>query len=105
MKQVYDSYRDNSNVVFLAIQTVFEGHSFNTFKKLVPTQDKYGLPIPMGHDDSTHSDKYPVPTTMLEYRSGGTPWVIIIDSKGQVAYNQFHIEKDSAFKLIDKLLQ
>ncbi len=105
MKQVYDKYRDNSNVVFLAIQTVFEGHSFNTFKKLVSTQDKYDLSIPMGHDASTHSNKYPVPTTMLEYRSAGTPWVIIVDPEGRVAYNEFHIEKDSAFKLIDNMLQ
>ncbi len=69
------------------------------------TQDKYDLPIPMGHDDSIHSDKYPVPTTMLEFRSAGTPWVVIIDPEGQVAYNQFHIKKESTFNLIDKLLQ
>ncbi len=103
MQQVYDRYKDNPKVAFLAIQTVFEGHSFNTFKKLIPTQDKYQLPIPMGHDDSTHSNKYPVPTTMQEYRSGGTPWVVIVDPKGKVAFNQFHIKKESAFKLIEDL--
>jgi hypothetical protein len=41
---------------------------------------------------------------MRSYRSGGTPWTVIIDPDGWVAYNHFHIEAESAAALIEKLL-
>jgi len=104
MKKVYDVYKNNENVAFLAIQTTFEGHRTNTKDKLVPTQGKYDLWVPMGHDASKHSKTYPVPETMLDYRTGGTPWTVIIDRNGKVAFNNFHIKKEDAIELIDNLI-
>lgn len=104
MKSVYDRFKNNDEVVFLVVQTVFEGHFINTFDKLESTQEKFKLPIPMGHDDSKYSEKHHVPTTMVNYRTGGTPWVVIIDKKGMVVFNQFHIQADNAVELIRTLL-
>ena len=104
MKKIYDAYKNNENIVFLAVQTTFEGRTTNTKDKLVPTQVKYDLPVPMGHDASSHSSTYPIPKTMFDYRSGGTPWVVIIGRDGKVAYNNFHIKKEDAIKLINNLI-
>ena len=47
----------------------------------------------MGHDPGDpQADR--IPKTMRDYRSGGTPWVVIINPGGQVIYNDFHINAD-----------
>ncbi len=104
LKKVYNRFKGNESVVFAAIQTVFEGHSVNTKDKLADTQEKYDLPIPMGHDGLFVSTSMPIPKTMADYRSGGTPWVVIIDKKGMVAFNDFHIQFNDAQKLIMDLI-
>ncbi len=104
MKKIYDTYKNSENIVFLAVQTVFEGHGTNTKDKLVLTQERYNLQIPMGHDASVYSTNYPVPKTMFNYRSRGTPWVVIISRDGRVAFNNFHIQQDDAIGLINKLI-
>ena len=42
---------------------------------------------------------------MARYRSGGTPWVVILDRDSVVRYNGFHSSVDHADKLISTLLQ
>ncbi len=104
MKKVYKKYKNHEQVVFAAIQTVFEGHSINSQSKLRSTQKKFNLPVPMGHDGKPLSNKLPIPRTMAEYRSGGTPWVVILDKKGTVIFNDFHIPFKDAVKLINNLI-
>ena len=41
---------------------------------------------------------------MKRYRSGGTPWVVIIDRKGVVRFNNFHNSPKKSIALIDSLL-
>jgi hypothetical protein len=31
---------------------------------------------------------------MEDYRSGGTPWFIVIDPKGEVIFNDFRLDSD-----------
>lgn len=103
LKELTKIFKDNDNVEFLAVQTVFEGYSINTPDKLRKNQLKYGLKIPMAHaagNPQTHG----TPEIMRKYRSGGTPWTVIIDPVGRVVYNQFHIEAALADTLIRKLL-
>jgi hypothetical protein len=40
---------------------------------------------------------------MQRYRTGGTPWAIVIDSKGTVRYNDFHAEVFQMADLINQL--
>ena len=101
LQAVEKHYSDNEDVVFVAIQTVFEGFHTNTSAKAKSTVDDFDLDIPVGHDpgpDNTSS------LVMRRYRSGGTPWTVIIDRNGVVRYNDFSIQPDVAVSLVDRLL-
>ena len=87
----------------MAIQTVFEGFQYNTPDKVRKNQLKYNLNIPMAHV-AGNPDTHKVPEIMRKYRTGGTPWTVIIDPSGEVVYNGFHIEVDQAVSLIRVLL-
>ena len=71
----------------------------NTFggTKLIAMQ--YGLEIPIGQSGSEDEPSQ----VMKNYRTGGTPWVIIIDKQGIVRYNNFHIKAEYAIQGIDAL--
>lgn len=82
---------------------MFEGYRINTADKLRKNQLKYNLQIPMAHaagNEQTHD----LPAIMRDYRSGGTPWTVIIDPAGKVVFNNFHIDAEPAVALIDMLL-
>ena len=84
-------FHDHPEVEIAAIQTVFEGHHTNTVEDVRKLQLQYELPIVMGHDPGDpKTDTRPV--TMVEYFTGGTPWLILIDPKGTVVYNNYHID-------------
>jgi len=87
-------------IKFVTIQTTFEGYSSNSFEKGVETLKKYNLSdLPMGQSGEKNSrSKF-----MKNYRTGGTPWVIIIDKNGIVRYNDFHIGVKQATELMVKL--
>ncbi len=104
LKKLTDAFKDHKRVKFLAVQTVFEGHRFNTGDKLRKNQLKFDLKIPMAHDPGKDRPNG-VPRTMRDYRSGGTPWTVVIDPLGRVVYNQFHIDPDKAVELINRLLE
>ena len=99
LKKVSDHFAKDDAVVFAAVQTVFEGHSVNTVDKVKEIAEKYGLNMPMGHSGS----KTERPPIMTGYRTGGTPWTIIIDAKGKVAFDGFHIQSAQAIELIEDL--
>ncbi len=82
---------------------MFEGHSINTEDKLRKNQLKYELQIPMAHA-AGNQQKHDAPQIMHNYRSGGTPWTVIIDPSGKVVFNHFHIDAEPAVDFINKLL-
>ena len=88
-------------MAFVAVQTVFEGFETNTAKAAKETGDEFGLTIPVGHDDGPDSKRSYL---MKRYRSGGTPWVVIIDREGVVRFNNFHNSPKKSIALIDSLL-
>ena len=94
-----DVLSDNDQVVFFAIQTVFEGIHTNTKEKLLETQQKYQLNIPFGHDVGNEKTGNRS-TTMYNYKTGGTPWFIFIDENDQVVFNDFHINVDKAIEYL-----
>ena len=103
LKKLTEKFIGNQAVVFLAVQTVFEGYGYNTKEKLRKNQLKYSVKVPMAHAAGSPEDHIP-PQIMINYRSGGTPWTVIIDPQGWVAYNHFHIEAQPAAVFIEKLL-
>lgn len=102
LQKMTDALKDNDKVVFLAIQTVFEGSHTNTKDKLLKTQKQYNLTIPFGHDvgDETTNNRS---STMYNYRTGGTPWFIFIDQKGQVVFNDFHLDEAKAIEYLKEV--
>ena len=75
---------------FAVIQSVFEGFEENTADKLRPTQDRYGLTIPFGHD--MQPEGAGLSSFMQDYQTGGTPWFTVINPDGRVIYGDFHLD-------------
>lgn len=103
LKKVADAFDGDERVSVAAVQTVFEGFSSNTREAVRELQLRYELPIPMGHDPGTPDGEH-LPSTMLSYRTGGTPWVIVIEPGGRVAYNDYHIDGDKFIELLRREL-
>ncbi len=81
------------------MQTTFEGFSYNGIEQAKEVAKKYKLNIPIGQSGTRgHRSKL-----MAGYRTGGTPWTIIIDKQGVVRYNDFHVDPSYAIKMIDQL--
>jgi len=85
-------FKGDEEVAFVAVQTVFEGFSSNTLKRAGETAARYDLDIPIGHSGSAGQFS----SLMRNYRTGGTPWTIIIDKQGVVRFNSFRIEAEDA---------
>ncbi|MDP6945669.1 MAG: TlpA disulfide reductase family protein [Myxococcota bacterium] len=101
LKHVRHQFGARDDVVFVAVQTVFEGFYTNTAKKALSTVQDFGLDIPVAHDPGS-ADSGSV--LMRRYRSGGTPWTILIDRKGIVRFNGFRLHPDQARARVESLL-
>jgi len=91
----------NNNVAFLAIQTVFEGHDTNTYDKIIETQKKYDLKIPFGHDAG--DDGKSRSNIMANYKTGGTPWFILIDNNDHIVFADFHLNVNGAIEVLKQI--
>ena len=93
-------FRNASDVSFVAVQTVFEGFEVNTADKTKDAATQYHLTIPIGHDPGPNNSGS---LLMRHYRTGGTPWVVIIGKDRSVHFNDFHASAGPICKLIDLL--
>ena len=96
-------FADHPDVAIAGIQTVFEGFRSNTVEDVRKLQLRYELPIVMGHDPGDE-DTHARPVTMQGYRTGGTPWLILIDPEGVVVYNNFHVKTESLIEYVESQL-
>ena len=79
---------------FAVVQTVFEGAEANTLERLRETQLRYGLELPFGHDHPAANHGAVIPTVMQDYRTGGTPWFIVISPAGEVVFSDFQLDAE-----------
>lgn len=101
LQKFVTAFKDNPKVTAIAVQTVFEGFSHNSQDAVRELQLRYDLPIVMGHDPGTElTDNLPL--SMLNYRTGGTPWLILVSPDGQVIMNDFHVNADSLIEFVQK---
>ena len=100
LQKIHAALKDSQYFTAVAIQTTFEGYSSNTIDKLEVMQQRYSLPIIMGHDQG-NSDTHTHPTTMRSYRTGGTPWAILISPDGIVLYNDFSIHAENVITYLN----
>ena len=98
LKKMVDALKDDSQITFLAIQTVFEGFDENNFEQVEKTQKKYDLNIPFGHDAG--NDGKSQSNMMRNYRTGGTPWFIFIDKHNHIVFADFHLNVDAAIRFL-----
>lgn len=101
LKKMVDALEDNDAIVFMAIQTVFEGFETNTYDKMLETQKQYELKIPFGHDGGDYDQS--TSNIMKNYQTGGTPWFIFIDQYDNVVFADFHLNEDAAIEFLKTL--
>ncbi len=100
LKKVRDHFAGNDDIVFLAVQTVFEGFDTNHHERgMQIVTEKFGLDIPVGHSGQPDQPS----KLMRHYRTGGTPWTLIIGPDRVLRYSDFHIDVDDAIKRIDRI--
>jgi hypothetical protein len=99
MKRVIEHFDGSDGVGFVAVQTVFEGYDVNTVDQAKASTDEFDIHVPVGHDGGPDKS-----LLMRRYRTGGTPWIVIIDRDGTVRFNDFFIGPEAAISLIDQLL-
>ena len=104
MQKMVEALKNDDRISFFAVQTVFEGKEENTFDKLRELQKKYKLKIPFGHDPGDESTEN-ISKIMYNYRSGGTPWFIVIGVGGSVVYNDFQIDAEKAVIVLRELAE
>ena len=102
LQKMVNELEGNDNVIFLAVQTVFEGAHANTFERMVEIQKEYDLKIPFGHDEGDTSSQN-INHIMKNYRTGGTPWFILIDKNNRVIFNDFHLNTEKAIEYLKTL--
>lgn len=95
-----EMFHDATDVSFIAVQTVFEGFEVNTSAKAQETAERYQLIIPVGHDTGPDNSGS---VLMRRYRTGGTPWTVVIGKDGFVHFNDFHASTGPICQLIDLL--
>lgn len=103
LQKMTQAFANNERIVFLAIQTVFEGREANTYEKMTEIQQRYHLAIPFGHDIGNVNTNN-VASTMYHYRTGGTPWYILIDQQQDVVFNDFHLNPDGAIAYLKQAI-
>ena len=101
LQKMVEALKEKDNIVFLAIQTVFEGNEVNTYEKMVETQKQYNLKIPFGHDAG--DDDTSTSNIMKNYQTGGTPWFIFIDHHDTIVFADFHLNENAAIEFLKSL--
>ncbi len=87
-KLLMDKYKGNTNIIFLFLQTTFEGHAYNTFDKGLASlqQAKFGLTKPFyGHQESAAAHQST--SFMKTYKTGGTPAFVIFRKDQSVEFS------------------
>ena len=100
LQAVQKAFFGHPEVEIAAIQTVFEGFGTNTEDKLAEMRERYALKIPMGHDAGEKSADDHRPSTMRLYRTGGTPWLILVAPDGTVVFNDFHVNTEKLIEYV-----
>lgn len=94
LQKFSSEFHEHPDVAIAGIQTVFEGFGSNTLDDVRKLQLRYELPVVMGHDPGDRKDPNGDhrSQTMKLYRTGGTPWLIVINREGVVVYNDFRVD-------------
>ncbi len=97
-------FKDYPDIRFISIHTVFEGHDYQSPKRLKAFVKEKGINHPVGID-SYVSDRR-LPETMIRYQTRGTPEMAVIDKNGILRFKRFGgFDTKEAESLIKSLLK
>lgn len=82
-----ETFSLESDVKFISVHTVFEGHEYQDNERLKYFIKEKEITHPVAVDK--HIEGRHTPVTMAKYRTGGTPCIAIIDKKGIVRFKYF----------------
>lgn len=99
LQRLVEKFQNADDVAFVAVQTAFEGFGTNTPDAARTTAERYKLTIPVGHSGREGERS----GLMRAYKTGGTPWTVIIDKEGVVRFNDFHITPEQGEQVITAL--
>ncbi|RME98936.1 MAG: TlpA family protein disulfide reductase [Alphaproteobacteria bacterium] len=77
----------SGQLAFVSIHSVFEGHAYQSPRRLRRFVKQKGIAHPVGID--RHSPGQRVPETMLRYNVMGTPEMVFIDKQGKIRFQHF----------------
>lgn len=97
-----ESFKDEEDVVFLHLQTVFEGAQSNTPERGAREAERQRVHVPVGHDARVDGSRLSL--FMQRFGTGGTPWTTIIDRRGVVRMNRFTPQRAEMKRMIEGLL-
>ena len=98
MRALMQGLGGHADITLLAVQTVFEGFDANTYQAMLEFQAEHRLSIPFAHDPGHAGNGR---SEILEaYRTGGTPWFIVIDPYDRVLFNGFEVDADSLIQQV-----
>ena len=103
-KTVFTKEVAEGRLVFVSIHTVFEGHAYQTPKRLRRFVKEKGITHPVGV--ARHLADRRVPETMARYKTMGTPEMAIIGKQGNIRFQRFgFFEPAQGERLIRTLLE
>jgi len=97
-KALETRYAEQPDVVFLYVQTVFEGASLNTYAAGLGDLDRHEVRGSYGFDPG--GDRRPV--TMGMFRTRGTPWSIVLGPAGKVLSSGYTRDTERLVAAIDQ---
>lgn len=102
-ESVFEKDVSGGRLAFVSIHTVFEGHGYQSPRRLHRFLKEKGITHPVGID--RHIDGHRIPETMRRYSTGGTPEMAIIDKRGFIRFQKLgYFEPAYGEQLIRHLL-
>lgn len=87
----------------ISIHTVFEGHSYQNNERLAKFVKEKNFQHPVAVD--RHENGSRLPTTMIDYRTRGTPEISLIDKQGRIRFQKLgSFDPDWATTFVRELL-
>jgi len=100
----HERYGQRDDVLVVSIHTVFEGHDYQSAERLREFVEVWGIEHPVGID-TPGAEGGEVPETMRHYRTGGTPYVVIVDRRGLQRFRHLGgFDEQAVETFIDQLL-
>lgn len=103
-EKVFEKEVSDGRLVFVSIHTVFEGHGYQSPKRLHRFLKEKEIHHPVGIDRHIGGNR--IPETMRRYNTGGTPEMAIIGKHGHIRFQKLgYFEPEYGEALIRYLLE